>query len=64
MPPHATLIVVALLACPLVSCATEPNCTQEVRAGVVVHISGAFDGTPLAENARGTQLSVYLQRNF
>lgn len=53
MPAHARLIAVALLAVPLATCGTEPNCTQEIRPGVVVEIRDAFDDAPLAANARG-----------
>jgi hypothetical protein len=53
MIPWLRLVVLGSVAGSLVSCGTEPTCTQEVRPGVVVEIRDAFDDAPLAANARG-----------
>ena len=37
----------------ITGCGTEPACTEGAFPAIVVDIRDAFDGAPLAENARG-----------
>ena len=53
MNPWFKVSVYGLVAGSTAGCGTEPTCTDDILPAVVVEIRDAFEGTPLAENARG-----------
>ena len=53
MSPQLNLPVSGLVLALTLGCGTEPNCTTNTLPAVVVAIHDAFDGSPLAETARG-----------